>query len=106
VWVPFSVQSGPVRIYRSATQPKADGSCCQERGELVTEAGNFALVTPVVESYEPKAAGLDDLVTITGKRFGTFLKTAEHTGLELSRKAYKRRPDVESTSRIWKHGHL
>lgn len=95
VWVPFSVKSGPVKIYRSATKPKADGSCCQERGELVTEAGTFTLVTPVVESYEPKAAGLDDLVTIKGKGFGTFLKTAEHTGLELSQKAYKRRPDVE-----------
>jgi len=95
VWVPFSVKSGPVRIYRSATKPKADGSCCQERGELVTEAGTFTLVTPVVESYEPKSAGLDDLVTIKGKGFGTFLKTAEHTGLELSQKAYKRRLDVE-----------
>ncbi len=95
VWVPFSVKSGPVRIYRSATKPKADGSCCQERGELVTEAGIFTLVTPVVESYEPKAAGLDDLVTIKGKGFGTFLKTAEHTGLELSQKAYKRRLDME-----------
>ena len=95
VWVPFSVKSGPVRIYRSATKPKADGSCCLERGELVTEAGTFTLVTPVVESYEPKSAGLDDLVTIKGKGFGTFLKTAEHTGLELSQKAYKRRLDVE-----------
>lgn len=95
VWVPFSVKSGPVRIYRSATKPKADGSCCQERGELVTEAGTFTLVLPVVESYEPKSAGLDDLVTIKGKGFGTFLKTAEHTGLELSQKAYKRRLDVE-----------
>lgn len=95
VWVPFSVKSGPVRIYRSATKPKADGSCCQERGELVTEAGDFTLVSPVVESYEPKSAGLDDLVMIKGKGFGTFLKTAEHTGLELSQKAYKRRLDVE-----------
>lgn len=95
VWVPFSARSGPVRIYRSATKPKADGSCCQERGELVTEAGTFTLVTPVVESYEPKAAGLDELVTIRGKGFGTFLKTAEHTGVELSQKAYKRRLDVE-----------
>jgi hypothetical protein len=95
VWVPFSVKSGPVKIYRSATTPKADGSCCQERGELVTEAGTFTLVTPVVDSYEPKSAGLDELVTIKGKGFGTFLKTAEHTGLELSQKAYKRRLDVE-----------
>jgi hypothetical protein len=95
VWVPFSVKSGPVRIYRSANKPKSDGSCCQERGELVTDAGTFTLVTPVVDSYEPKSAGLDELVTIKGKGFGTFLKTAEHTGLELSQKAYKRRLDVE-----------
>ena len=95
VWVPFSVKSGPVKIYRSATVPKADGSCCQDRGELVTDAGTFTLVTPVVDSYEPKSAGLDELVTIKGKGFGTFLKTAEHTGLELSQKAYKRRLDVE-----------
>ncbi len=95
VWVPFSVKSGPVKIYRSATVPKADGSCCEARGELVTDAGTFTLVTPVVDSYEPKSAGLDELVTIKGKGFGTFLKTAEHTGLELSQKAYKRRLDVE-----------
>jgi len=95
VWVPFSVKSGPVRIYRSATKPKADGSCCQERGELVTDAGTFTLVTPVIESYEPKSAGLDELVTIKGKGFGAFLKTAEHTELALSQKAYKRRLDVE-----------
>ena len=95
VWVPFSVKSGTVKIYRSATTPKADGSCCEGRGELVTEAGTFTLVTPVVDSYTPKSAGLDELVTIKGKGFGTFLKTAEHTGLELSQKAYKRRLDVE-----------
>ncbi|ULA62539.1 MAG: conserved exported protein of unknown function [Nitrospira sp.] len=95
VWVPFSVKSGPVRVYRSATKPKADGSCCQERGEVVTEAGTFTVVTPVIESYEPKSAGLDELVTIKGKGFGTFLKTAEHTELALSQKAYKRRLDVE-----------
>ncbi len=95
VWVPFSAKSGPVRIYRSASKPKADGSCCQEQGEVVTEAGVFTLVSPVVESYDPKSAGLDAIVTIKGKGFGTFLKTAEHTGLSLSQKAYKRRLDVE-----------
>ncbi|HSN05582.1 MAG TPA: IPT/TIG domain-containing protein, partial [Nitrospira sp.] len=95
VWVPFSAKSGPVRIYRSASKPKADGSCCQERGEVMTEAGEFTLVTPVIESYDPKSAGLDALVTIKGKGFGTFLKTAEHTELGLSQKAYKRRLDVE-----------
>jgi hypothetical protein len=95
VWVPFSAKSGPVRIYRSATKPKADGSCCQEGGELVTEAGSFTLVTPVVESYEPKAAGLDDLVTIKGRGFGTFLKIAEHSQLEINQKSYKGRQDFE-----------
>ncbi len=95
VWVPFSAKSGPVRIYRSANKPKADGTCCLEQGELVTDAGMFTLVTPVVESYTPKSAGLDALVTIKGKGFGNFLKTAEHTDLRLSQKAYKRRLDVE-----------
>jgi hypothetical protein len=82
-------------MYRSANRPNADGLCCAERGEIATEAGEFTLVTPVIESYAPKSAGLDDLVTITGKGFGTFLKTAEHTELGLSQKAYKRRTDVE-----------
>ncbi|MFO0707284.1 MAG: IPT/TIG domain-containing protein [Nitrospira sp.] len=95
VWVPFSVKSGPVKIYRSGNKPNPDGTCCAARGEVVTDAGEFTLVTPVIESYEPKSAGLDELVTIKGKGFGTFLKTAEHTGLELSQKAYKRRLDVE-----------
>ena len=95
VWVPFSAKSGPVRIYRGATKPKSDGTCCEGRGEVVTEAGDFTLVTPVIESYDPKSAGLDALVTIKGKGFGTFLKTAEHTELGLSQKAYKRRLDVE-----------
>ncbi|MDH5667875.1 MAG: hypothetical protein OEY86_07690, partial [Nitrospira sp.] len=34
-------------------------------------------------------------VTIKGRGFGTFLKTAEHTELGLSQKAYKRRLDIE-----------
>lgn len=95
VWVPYSAKSGKVMMYRSANRPNADGLCCAERGEIATEAGEFTLVTPVIESYAPKSAGLDDLVTITGKGFGTFLKTAEHTELGLSQKAYKRRTDVE-----------
>ncbi len=95
VWVPFSAKSGKVVIYRSANKPNLDGSCCAERGVLATDAGDFSLVTPVIESYEPKSAGLDAMVTIKGKGFGTFLKTAEHTELRLSQKAYKRRSDVE-----------
>ena len=95
VWVPFSAKSGQVVIYRSANKPNPDGSCCAERGVVATEAGDFTLVTPVIESYEPKSAGLDERVTIKGKGFGTFLKTAEHAELGLNQKAYKRRFDVE-----------
>ena len=95
VWVPFSAKSGKVVIYRSANKPNPDGSCCAEQGVLATEAGDFSLVTPVIESYDPKTAGLDATVTIKGKGFGTFLKTAEHTDLGLNQKAYKRRTDVE-----------
>ncbi|MDP1768020.1 MAG: IPT/TIG domain-containing protein [Nitrospirota bacterium] len=95
VWVPFSAKSGPVVIYRSANKPNPDGSCCAERGVVATGAGDFTLVTPVIESYEPKSAGLDERVTIKGKGFGTFLKTAEHTELAINQKAYKRRLDVE-----------
>jgi hypothetical protein len=95
VWVPYSAKSGNVVIYRSATKPNPDGSCCAERGVVTADAGEFTLVTPVIESYDPKSAGLDATVTIKGKGFGTFLKTAEHTELGLSQKAYKRRLDVE-----------
>ena len=94
VWVPFSAESGKVVIFRSANKPNPDGSCCAERGVVATDAGDFTLVTPVIESYEPKSAGLDETVTIKGKGFGTFLKTAEHTELGLSQKAHKRRLDV------------
>ena len=95
VWVPYSAKSGKVVIYRSATKPNVGGLCCAERGTLAIEAGDFALVTPVIESYEPKAAGLDETVTIKGSGFGTFLKTAEHADLGLNQKAYKRRSDLE-----------
>ena len=95
VWVPFSAKSGDVKIYRSATRPHSDGSCCAERGVLPIEAGAFTVVTPVIESYGPKSAGLDASVTIKGRGFGAFLKTAEHAQLALSQKAYKRRLDVE-----------
>lgn len=95
VWVPFSAKSGTVKIYRSANKPNPDGSCCAEKGVVTTDAGEFTLVTPVIESYDPKSAGLDATVTIKGKGFGSFLKTAEHTELGLSQKAYKRRLDVE-----------
>jgi hypothetical protein len=87
VWVPFSARSGKVVIYRSATKPASDGLCCAERGVIETEAGEFSLVTPVIESYHPQSAGLDETVTIKGKGFGTFLKTAEHAELGLNQKA-------------------
>ncbi len=85
VWVPFSVKTGKVVIYRSANRPNIGGLCCAERGTQATEAGDFTLVTPVIESYEPRTAGLDATVTIKGRGFGTFLKTAEHADLGLNR---------------------
>ena len=95
VWVPFSAKSGKVIIHRSANTPNIGGLCCAERGTLAIEAGDFTLVTPVIESYAPQTAGLDATVTIKGRGFGTFLKTAEHADLGLNQKAYKRRADVE-----------
>ncbi|MFM8551198.1 MAG: IPT/TIG domain-containing protein, partial [Nitrospiraceae bacterium] len=79
VWVPYSVKSGPVVIKRGANVPKADGSCCAERGLVTTEAGTFSLVTPKVESFSPDSAGLDEIVTIRCSGFGIFLKTTVQT---------------------------
>ena len=95
VWVPFSAKSGKVMIYRTATEPNPDGSCCATQDVVATEVGDFTLVTPSITSYEPKTAGLDALVTIKGTGFGSFLKTAEHAHLGINQKAYKRREDVE-----------
>ena len=95
VWVPFSAKTGKVVIYRSADTPNIGGLCCAERGTQTTEAGDFTLITPVIESYEPQSAGLDDTVTIKGRGFGTFLKTAEHADLGLNQKSYKRRSGLE-----------
>jgi hypothetical protein len=95
VWVPFSAKTGKVVVHRSANTPNIGGLCCTERGTLAIEAGDFTLVTPVIESYEPQTAGLDATVTIKGRGFGTFLKTAEHADFGLNQKAYKRRADVE-----------
>src|SRR5438552_3146105 len=91
VWVPFSAKSGPVVMYRGATKPNSDGSCCATKEILKTEAGVFTLVTPKVDSYSPQSGGLDELITIKGSGFGTFLKTAEHADLGLNQGAYKRR---------------
>lgn len=95
VWVPFSAKTGKVVIYRSANMPNIGGFCCAERGTIAIDAGEFTLVTPVIESYQPHTAGLDDTVTIKGRGFGTFLKTAEHADLGLNQKSYKRRADIE-----------
>jgi hypothetical protein len=95
VWVPFSAKSGPVVIYRGATKPNSDSSCCATKEVLKTEAGVFTLVTPKVDSYSPQSGGLDELITIKGSGFGSFLKTAEHADLGLNQGAYKRRDDIE-----------
>jgi hypothetical protein len=90
VWVPFSAQSGPVVVERTAGKPKADGSCCEEQGMVSTEAGTFTLTTPKIDSYEPTSAGLDDIVTIKGSGFGSFLKTREESQLGLRENIFKR----------------
>lgn len=95
VWVPFSAKSGPVTVYRGATKPNPDGSCCATKDTLKIEAGVFTLVTPKIDSYNPQSGGLDELITIKGSGFGSFLKTAEHAYLGLNQGAYKRREDIE-----------
>jgi hypothetical protein len=100
VWVPFSAKSGPIVIYRGATKPNPDGSCCAAKDVVAVNAGTFTLVTPAIESYEPKSGGLDDLVTIKGSGFGSFLKTAEHAYLGINQKAYKRKDEVELSENV------
>ena len=95
VWIPFSAKSGPVIVYRGATTPNPDGTCCATKDTLKTEAGAFTLVTPQIESYTPQSGGLDELITIKGTGFGSFLKTAEHAYIGLNQGAYKRREDIE-----------
>ena len=95
VWVPFSAKSGPVVVYRGATRPNSDGSCCATKETLKTEAGVFTLVTPKVDSYSPQSGGLDELVTIKGSGFGSFLKTAEHAYIGINQGAYKRQEYIE-----------
>ncbi|WNM56987.1 IPT/TIG domain-containing protein [Candidatus Nitrospira allomarina] len=88
VWVPFSAKSGPVIVKRGGATPKIDGTCC-ERQEIVTlKAGDFTVVQPEIHSYSPKEAGLDEVVTITGKGFGEFLKISEATRLSLNQDAH------------------
>ena len=90
VWVPFSAKSGPVVVTRGAPKPSADGSCCTERGMVLTTAGTFTLVVPTIESFSPSSAGLDDVVTIKGSGFGSFIKTTEATQPGLGEGAFKR----------------
>ncbi len=100
VWVPFSAKSGPIVIYRGATRPKEDGSCCAAKDVMAIQGGAFTLTTPVIESYSPKTAGLDDLVTIKGSGFGAFLKTAEHAYLGINQQAYKSKSGVELNENV------
>jgi len=95
VWVPFSAKSGPVVMYRGATKPNSDGSCCATKETLKTEAGVFTLVTPKVDSYSPQSGGLDELITIKGSGFGSFLKTAEHADLALNQGVHEGREAME-----------
>jgi hypothetical protein len=55
-----------------------------------TSAGTFTLVVPKVESFSPTAAGLDEVVTIKGSGFGSFIKTTEATQPKLGVEAFKR----------------
>ena len=92
VWVPLSARSGPVVVKRGGATPKPDGSCCAERGLVTTDAGRFAVAVPTVDSYTPKEAGLDEIVTIKGSGFGTFLKTAEQTQSGINERGHDAAP--------------
>ena len=79
VWVPASAKSGRVVVKRGGTKPKPDGTCCAERAVVTADAGDFTVVTPTVESFEPRSAGMDEIVTIKGSGFGNFIKSTEAT---------------------------
>ncbi|GJL55192.1 MAG: hypothetical protein NPIRA02_23240 [Nitrospirales bacterium] len=88
VWVPFSAKSGKVVVKRGASIPHPDGTCCQAREVVTHVAGTFSVVQPKVTSYFPKSAGLDEIVTIKGSGFGSFLKIAEPTKLSINQKGH------------------
>jgi len=90
VWVPFSAKSGPVVVTRGAPKPSTDGSCCTESGIVSSAAGTFTLVVPTIESFSPASAGLDEVVTIKGRGFGSFIKSTEATQPGLGEGALKR----------------
>jgi hypothetical protein len=79
VWVPYSAKSGPVVIKRGGTLPNPDGSCCAERKLITIDAGTFTVLEPRLLSYEPKSAGVDEVITIKGENLGNFIKTTEQT---------------------------
>ena len=90
VWVPFSAKSGPVVVIRGSGRPKPDGSCCEEKTLVSTEAGTFTIVNPKIDSFSPHSAGLDEVVTIRGSGFGSFLKTSEASKMGMTKDIYKR----------------
>ena len=92
VWVPFSAKGGTVSVQRGGTIPKADGSCCADRGIVSVEAGSFSVLSPKVESVTPTEAGIDEVITIKGVGFGSRLKTREATDPALGRNAFLSKP--------------
>ncbi len=107
-WVPYSAKSGPIVIKRGAVVPNPDGSCCAEQDMVSLKIGDFTVETPTVTSYSPKAAGLDELVTIKGSGFGNFIKIAEHTRMQVAQEAHDWKtprlgPDI-SRSQVWING--
>lgn len=92
VWVPFSAKSGDVVIRRGGSIPNDDGTCCAKKEMLTLTAGTFTLQKPLVTSYSPNKAGLDEIVTIKGSGFGSFIKIAEHGDFDLALGAHKWEP--------------
>jgi len=86
-------------IYRGTAKANPDGTCCASKDVAAIDAGTFTLAVPAIESYSPKSGGLDDLVTIKGSGFGSFLKTAEHAYVGLNQKSYKRK-DIELNENV------
>ena len=88
VWVPFSAKSGDVVVKRGATIPQNDGTCCERQEVVKLVAGTFSIVQPMVTSYSPTSAGLDEVVTIKGSGFGSFLKGHETTKLSMHHRGH------------------
>jgi len=88
VWIPYSAKSGEVVVKRGASLPHQDGTCCEAHDVVKLVAGTFTVVEPTVTSYSPKSAGLDEVVTIKGSGFGSFLKIAEPTKLSINQKGH------------------